>query len=213
MALPRKPVLAQQQEPYTLHNTPRSSVASVRSEPASPAHVVPRAPWLRHAGICLLVVLAMLVLMRWWAWAWAPASVIAILYLMYASLEMTERRSRALRESAMSGPRPDTHSALVARERIGARILATLVLGLFAIALIVAALVIDSQLLGIGTAMVFGAVVFVGLPAWAAAVGDSLPAQPTDWEGGPRQLGSGGAPDAAAGAMSSSTMAPTHRMK
>jgi len=158
-----------------MHNTPRSPVVDMRSEPMPPARPLPRAPWARHAAICVLVALAMLVMMRWWAWAWAPASVIAILYLMYASLEMTERRSRQLRATALTGPRPDTHSTLVARERIGARILATLVLGLLAMAVIVAALVIDSQMLGIGTAMVFGAIVFVGLPAWAAAVGDALP--------------------------------------
>jgi hypothetical protein len=185
----------------------------MRSEPASPARLVPRAPWVRHAGICLLVVLAMLVLMRWWSWAWAPASVIAILYLMYASIEMTERRSRQLREAALAGPRPDTHSALVARERIGSRILATLVLGMLAMSVIVAALVVDSQMLGVGTTMVFGAIVFLGLPAWAAAVGDAMPRWPQASTGRSRQLGSDAAPDAAAGVMSSSTMAPTQRMK
>ena len=42
-------------------------------------------------------------------------------------------------------------------------------------ALIVAAVAIDSHMLGIGTAVTFGAIVFLGLPAWAAAVGDALP--------------------------------------
>ena len=117
----------------------------------------------------------MVAVMRWWTWAWAPASVIAILYLMYASIEMAEWRSRTLREVSVTGPRPDTHSALIARERIGARILSTMLLGAAAFASIVAALVLDSRMLGIGTAAAFGIVVLVGWPAWAAIAGDSVP--------------------------------------
>jgi asparagine N-glycosylation enzyme membrane subunit Stt3 len=64
---------------------------------------------------------------------------------------------------------------LVERERIGARILSTLVIGTLAMALVVAALVLDLPTLGMGTAMTFGVVVFVGLPTWAAVVGDAVP--------------------------------------
>lgn len=158
-----------------MHNMRKAAVAPDPLPTDVRVHESARSRWARHATVCLLVACAMVAVMRWWAWAWAPASVIAILYLMYASIEMAEWRSRTLREVSVTGPRPDTHSALIARERIGARILSTLVLGAAAMALIVAALVLDLQTLGIGTAMAFGIVVFVGLPTWAAMVGDGMP--------------------------------------
>ena len=158
-----------------MHNMRRAAVTEVRTPHPTSTPAAHRASWTRHAAVCLLIAAAMGAVIRWWAWAWAPACIIGILYLMYASLEMTEARSRALREVSVRGPRPDTHSALIARERIGARILATLVFGILAIALIVAALVLDWRTLGLGTAMTFGVVVFVGLPTWAAVVGDDLP--------------------------------------
>ena len=158
-----------------MHNMRRASVTRVPTQVGLQPTCSPHAGWVRHATVCLLIACAMVAVMRWWPWAWAPASIIGILYLMYASIEMAESRSRALREVSVRGPRPDTHSALIARERIGARILATLVIGALAMALIVAALVLDSRTLGLGAAMTFGVVVFVGLPTWAAVVGDSMP--------------------------------------
>lgn len=158
-----------------MHNTRRGSVAELRTPRAAPQHPVHRTSWPRHAATCVLIAVAMLVVIRWWAWAWAPACIIGILYLMYASLEMTESRARALRRASTSGPRPDTRSTLVERERIGARILVTLMCGALSMALVVAALVLDARTLGLGTAMAFGIVVFVGLPTWAAAVGDGMP--------------------------------------
>lgn len=158
-----------------MHNMRKAAVAQAPSPTGARAPESARARWARHATVCLLVGCAMIAVMRWWTWAWAPASVIAILYLMYASIEMAEWRSRVLREATVTGPRPDTHSALIARERIGARILSTLLLGAAAMALIVAALVLDLRALGIGTAMAFGMLVFVGWPVWAAIVGDSMP--------------------------------------
>jgi hypothetical protein len=161
--------------PAQMHNMNRPSATGIAAPPLASRRLAARSCWGRHALVCTCIASAMLVLMRWWAWAWAPASIIAIIYLMYASIEMTEARARALRDAWRSAPRPRTRAALVARERIGATILATLAIGFLAMAVIVAALVLDSQMLGVGTAVVFCAVVFVGLPAWAAAVGDSLP--------------------------------------
>lgn len=158
-----------------MHNTNRPVATPVVAPPASTERRAARPGWARHALVCTCIACAMLVLMRWWAWAWAPASIVAIIYLMYASIEMTEARARALRDAWRAGPRPRTRAALVARERVGATILATLAIGILSIAVIVAALLLDSQMLGVGTAMVFCAVVFVGLPTWAASVGDTLP--------------------------------------
>ena len=161
-----------------MHDIRRSSIMHAGSPPLAPRVSNPPAPrvsWVRHATVCLLIMCAMLAVMRWWAWAWAPACIIGILYLMYASLEMAESRSRAVQRSLTDGPRPVTQSVLVERERIGARILVTLLSGVLAMALIVAALVLDWRMLGLGTAMTFGVVVFVGLPTWAAVVGDSIP--------------------------------------
>lgn len=161
-----------------MHDMRRSPVSHAGAPPQLPelrTPTAPRARWVRHAAVCALIGCAMVTVMRWWAWAWAPASVIAILYLMYASIEMAESRSRALQSSLTDGPRPATQRVLVERERIGARILVTLLSGVLAIALVVAALVLDWKTLGVGTAMTFGVIVFVGLPTWAAAVGDSMP--------------------------------------
>lgn len=158
-----------------MHNVRRAAVTPAPSQLGMRFPSAPRARWARHATACLLIACAMVAVMRWWAWAWAPASIVAILYLMYASIEMAESRSRALGDVCTRGPRPDTHSALVERERVGARILATIVFGTLAMALVVAALVLDWRTLGLGTAMTFGAVVFFGLPAWAAMVGDAIP--------------------------------------
>lgn len=158
-----------------MHNMRRAAATEVRTPHPMCTPAAHRASWTRHAAVCLLIAAAMLAVMRWWAWAWAPACIIGILYLMYASLEMAESRSRALRCATTSGPRPDTHTALVERERIGARILVTLLGGALAMALIVAALVLDWSMLGLGTATTFGVVVLVGLPTWAAVVGDSIP--------------------------------------
>lgn len=158
-----------------MHPVRRADVATSQPPHPTQATSLPRARVTRHAAVCLLIACGMVALMRWWSWAWAPASIIAILYLMYASIEMAELRVRTLRDLSIEGPRPDTRSALVARERIGARILATLLIGAAAMALIVAALLLDSRTLGVGAAVTFGVVVFVGLPSWAAAVGDSMP--------------------------------------
>ncbi len=158
-----------------MHNMQRAAVGEIQPAPRMAVRAAHRASWIRHAVTCVLIAAAMLVVIRWWSWAWAPACIIGILYLMYASLEMAESRSRALRHEATSGPRPDTRTVLVERERIGARILVTLLSGALAMALIVAALVLDWRMLGLGTAMTFGVVVFVGLPTWAAVVGDSIP--------------------------------------
>lgn len=158
-----------------MHNMRRSALAGARTPPPMSMRSANGTSWARHVAVCLLISAATLLIMRWWAWAWAPAAIIGIIYLMYASLKMTEARSRALRDLSIRGPRPDTRSALVARERIGARILATLAIGFIAIALVVAALALDSRTLGLGTAMTFSLVVFIGLPTWAAVVGDDLP--------------------------------------
>ena len=158
-----------------MHSTRRLIAIQTQDAPREPARSAVRRLWWRHAAVCILIACVMLAVMRWWAWAWAPASVIAILYLMYASIEMAESRSRALQSSLTDGPRPATQRVLVERERIGARILVTLLSGVLAIALVVAALVLDWKSLGVGTAMTFGTIVFVGLPTWAAAVGDSMP--------------------------------------
>lgn len=158
-----------------MHDMRRAAVGEFQPPPGMGVRAAHRASWIRHAATCVLIAAVMLIVIRWWAWAWAPACIIGILYLMYASLEMAESRSRALRCATTSGPRPDTHTALVERERIGARILVTLLGGALAMALVVAALVLDRRMLGLGTAMTFGVVVFVGLPTWAAVVGDSIP--------------------------------------
>ena len=158
-----------------MQSTRRLIPAGTASAGESPAPRTARRLWWRHAGMCVAIACAMLAVMRWWSWAWAPASVVAILYLMYASLEMADSRSRALRDSLTSGPRPATRTVLVERERIGTRILVTLLAGACALGLVVAALALDSRVLGVGTAMAFGMVVFIGLPTWAAAVGDSMP--------------------------------------
>jgi len=158
-----------------MHNMRQAAITQVPSSLGIGVRPAPRARWVRHAAVCLLIAAAVLVAIRWWAWAWAPACIIGILYLMYASIEMAELRSRALRQASVSGPRPNTRSTLVERERVGARILVTLLCGVLAMALVVAALVLDLSALGLGTAMAFGIVVFVGLPTWAAAIGDSMP--------------------------------------
>lgn len=157
-----------------MQSTRRLIAMGGASAAGSPERRGVRGLWWRHAGVCAIIACAMLAVMRWWSWAWAPASVVVILYLMYASLEMADARSRALRDSRTSGPRPGTYAVLVERERIGTRILVTLLAGICAMGLVVAALVLDSSVLGIGTAMAFGMVVLVGLPTWAAVVGDSL---------------------------------------
>ena len=158
-----------------MHNTRSTRLMPVQVPPQPRSRTMTRGRWFRHVAVCALLALSLAAVMRWYPWAWAPASIAAIVYMMYASLDMAERRSRSLREASISGPRPGTRAAAVARERIGARILATLAIGLMGIALIVAAVAIDSHMLGIGTAVTFGAIVFLGLPAWAAAVGDALP--------------------------------------
>lgn len=157
-----------------MHNIRRAALAPDQSRLAMQMPTAPRTRWVRHVTVCALMACAMLAVMRWWSWAWAPASIAAILYLMYASIDMAESRARTFRDLSTSGPRPDTHSALVARERIGARILATLLIGTASMALVVAALVLDSRTLGVGTATAFGAVIFVGLPTWTAVVGGRM---------------------------------------
>lgn len=158
-----------------MQSTRRLIAVGGTSAAGSPERRAMRGLWWRHSGVCIVIACAMLAVMRWWSWAWAPASVVAILYLMYASLEMAASRSRALRDSLTSGPRPATRAVLVERERIGTRIVFTLLAGIWAMGMVVAALVLDSSVLGIGTAVAFGMVVFVGLPTWAAVVGDSIP--------------------------------------
>jgi hypothetical protein len=168
------PVCAGEDHPY-MHHMQRATVGEIQAAPRTAVRAAHRANWIRHAVVCLMISVAVLVVIRWWAWAWAPSCIIGILYLMYASIEMAESRSRALRDGSVHGPRPNTHAMLVERERIGARILSTLVIGTLAMALVVAALVLDLPTLGMGTAMTFGVVVFVGLPTWAAVVGDAVP--------------------------------------
>lgn len=157
-----------------MHNLRQDAIARARSPLEIRPPAAGRARWAGHAAVCLLIACAMLAVMRWWAWAWAPASIVGIIYMMYASIEMAESRSRALHDFPASGPRPNTHSALVARERIGARILATLLLGVLAMAAVVAAVALDSRTLGLGAAASFGAIVLVGMPTWTARAGWSV---------------------------------------
>jgi len=157
-----------------MHHVQRATVGETQTVPRTAVRASRRASWIGHAAVCLVMSAAMLVVIRWWAWAWAPSCVVGILYLMYASIGMAESRSLALRDVSVIGPRPDTRSMLVERERIGARILSTLVIGTLAMALVVVALVLDWRTLALGTAMTFGVVVFVGLPAWAAVVGGAV---------------------------------------
>lgn len=158
-----------------MRHVQRATVGETEAVPRTAVRASRRADWIRHAAVCLLIAAAMLVVIRWWAWAWAPSCIVGILYLMYASIGMAESRSLSLGDVSVDGPRPDTRSMLMERERTGARILSTLVIGTLAMALVVAALMLDWRTLGLGAAMTFGVVVFVGLPTWAAVVGDSIP--------------------------------------
>lgn len=93
-----------------MHNMRQAVVSQVPSALGMRVHPSPRVRWVRHVAVCLLIGASMLAVIRWWAWAWAPACVIGILYLMYASIEMVDLRSRALRAASVSDPRPDTRS-------------------------------------------------------------------------------------------------------
>jgi len=132
----------------------------------------------RRAGprIALLALLAVLVwlLLAGHPLVWAPAVLAAIVFGTDLALAAIDRRVHRERRLAAVPSESRERKVLAAEERVGAKMVLTLAIGLAAIALVVASAFLAWRLVGIGALIVFAWMALLGLPVWAAAVEEEV---------------------------------------
>jgi len=136
----------------------------------SPPHRRGALVWRRWWLLPPLVATA-LALIWWWPQAWIPAALAVVVSGLYATLAAIDRQAhRPRRGGASPGGR------LAAQERVAFRMVAAIGVGLAAIAVVLAAALLDARMVAVGALLLFTLMVFLGWPFWAAAIAEEAAA-------------------------------------
>jgi len=126
-----------------------------------------------------------------WLWplAWVPAALLNIMFALYAVSRAIDWRvhhesrlppiSSVARKQALIGE---------ARQRVGIMALVTIAAGLIAVAAVLASVVFEWRVVGLGALAIFLLLVFFGFPVWVAAIQEEVGAEQAQLTGTPAAL-------------------------
>jgi hypothetical protein len=154
----------------------------------STRHPTVRPAFLAQISTLAVFAVTAFAVVWWWPVAWAPAILAAIVYAMYVVMVVIDRRAHAGPADPVAAGDPAARE-LSSERGIAWKTVVTILVGIAAIATVLAASLLDARTVAIGAMAIFGLAVFMGMPFLALTITEEIGAVRDEADGDRRERG------------------------